>query len=289
VAGLGPIIVGDLGSSDGTLDVCSSFDVEIVKLKWENDYSKARNKLIKPGFNFYIEPWEFIASGKESLLNLENNTSVFVIRNGIASKELRFWSDSIFINPVYETINLKKSDCRTDIVLLSSGEPDNRTERIDLCKKWLSSKPTSSDPYYYLSCSYLSNRMYKEFFAYANQYLTMENNKADVSSIMLYYYMAQIELHTGRTQEAAKHILICLSFCPSFSELWCLLGDLLYKQAKYEKAKHMYENAIIIGQRRLNGDEYPIEIAKYQDYPKAMIQNIIEIKEKAGIVVQKKI
>ena len=288
IVGLGDVIVGDLGSTDKTLEICSSFDIELIKLKLENDYSKARNQLIRDGFNFYIEPWEFIAYGGEELQNLDKNTSVCVIKNGIASKELRFWSNSNFINPVYETINAKSLSHRMDIVLLSSGgEPDDVEEKIGLCKKWLLTKPTSSDPYYYLACSYLSKRMYKDFFAYANQYLAMENNKAEVSSIMLYYYMAQIELHTGRHQDAAKHILTCLSFCPSFSEFWCLLGDIMYKQGKYEKAKHMYKNATIIGQRRLGDDDYPVEIAKYKDYPSAMINNINTIKEKIGVVVQK--
>ena len=287
IVGLGDIVVGDLGSTDKTLEICSSFDAEIIKLKWDNDYSKARNQLIREGFNFYIEPWEFVASGGADLKSLNKNTSVCVIKNGMASKELRFWSNSKFKNPIYETIEAKSSNHRMDIVLLSNGDSYNIEEKIELCKKWLLAKPTNSDPYYYLACSYLSKRMYKDFFAYANQYLAMENNKAEVSSIMLYYYMAQIELHTGRHHDAAKHILTCLSFCPSFSEFWCLLGDIMYKQGKYEKAKHMYKNAIIIGQRRLGDDEYPVEIAKYKDYPNAMIHNIDTIKEKIGVVVQK--
>lgn len=281
------IIVGDLGSSDQTLKICLDYDVEIIKIKQENDYSSARNKLIREGFNFYIQPWEVLVSGKDKICELNCSSYVYVVNKGIVSKEIRFWTDRVFENPIYETIVDKIAKHNPDIVLVSNEEPDNREEVIKIAKNWMNSKPTKSDPYYYLACAYLSKRMYKEFYSYANQYILMENKKANPSSIMLFYYMAQIELHMGLLKESVSHILTCLSFCPTFSEFWCLLGDIFYKQHKYEKAKSMYENAFIIGKRRLQTDEYPIEITKYEKYPKFMIENINNIKEKMSLVIQK--
>lgn len=281
------IVIGDLGSSDNTLEICSSFGAEIIKLKYEEDYSAARNRLIKEGLNFYIQPWETLVLGGDEICKLNCSSHVYVVNKGIVSKEIRFWSDARFENPIYETIIDENAKYSPGIVLVSGEEPDNREEIIKIAKKWISSKPTKSEPYYYLACAYLSKRMYKEFYSYANQYILMENKKANSSSIMLFYYMAQIELHTGMLKEAIKHVLTCLSFCPAFSEFWCLLGDIFYKQQKYDKAKSMYENALIIGKRRLQTDEYPIEIAKYENYPKFMMENINNIKEKMSLVIQK--
>jgi tetratricopeptide (TPR) repeat protein len=280
------IIIGDLGSSDDTLKICYDYDCEIVKLKWENDYSKARNSLIKDGFNFYIEPWEVLSSGHDLISQIDKSTYVYVINNGIVSKEIRLWEGLRFENPVYETIIDKDAKYNPQIIILSESGIDNSNEKTDLAKKWMNEKPTKSEPFYYLACSFLSKRMYKEFFSYANQYILMEN-KANASCVMTYYYMAQIELHTGKLQEAARHILTCISICPTLSEFWCLLGDIFYKQQNYEKAKSIYENALIIGKRRSQTDEYPIEIAKYEKYPKFMMNSIEEINEKISFVIQK--
>jgi len=281
------IIIGDLGSTDDTLKICSSYGVEIKNIKLNEDYSKARNALIADGFNFYIEPWEVLATGHDRLNNLDKTTHLYCVNKNIVSKEIRFWTGCKFRNPVYETIVDKEAKYYSDIVLVSSNSPNDIEEKIRISKKWLQEKPTQSDPYYYLACSYLAKRMYNEFFTYANQYLIMENKKPNASSIMLFYYMAQIKLHTGMLQEAATNILTCLSLYPTMSEFWCLLGDIIYKQQKYEKAKSIYENALIIGKRRKQNDEYPIEISKYDKYPRLMIDSIKNIKEKIGIVIQK--
>lgn len=281
------ITIGDLGSTDETLKICSSYNVEIKKINWQEDYSKARNELITDGFNFYIEPWEVLATGHDRLNSLDKSKHFYCINNNIVSKEIRFWTEGKFKNPIYETIVDKEAQFDSGVVLVSSEAPNNIEEKIKISKKWLNDKPTQSEPYYYLACSYLAKRMYKEFFTYANQYLLMENKKLNASSIMLFYYIAQIKLHTGMLHESATNVLTCLSFCPAMAEFWCLLGDIFYKQEKYEKAKSMYENALIIGKRRIQADEYPIEILKYNTYPNFMIENIKKIKEKIGLVIHK--
>lgn len=55
------------------------------------------------------------------------------------------------------------------------------------------------------------------------------------------------------------------------AEYWCLLGDVYYQQSSYEKAKHFYENALVMGARRLRTDAWPMEISKYKAYPNKMM------------------
>ena len=286
LSGVGRIVVGDLGSTDGTPQICSKYGAEVVKIKWEGDFSKARNSLVEPGMNFYVEPWEVLAGGRERLEAAEKTTRIYTIHRGIVSKEIRLWKDIRFVNPVYETLVDERAECDPGVILISGSEPDNREERASICKEWLAKKPTSPDPYYYMACSHLAGREYKEFFSLTEQYMAMDP-KAGISGILLRYNMAQVQLHTGELDSAARNALSCLSVCPVFAEFWCLLGDVLYKCQRYNKARRMYENAMIIGKRRLSKDVLPVEISKYKEYPLKMIENIKQLTEGINLLGQK--
>lgn len=282
------IIIGDLGCTDSTIEICKKFKTEIKEIKWENDYSKARNQLISEGVNFYIEPWEILIKGHEHLTSHSNSIHVSVFQNDIISKEIRLFKDNKFENPVYESINDEKAEYDANIVIYAGKAPDCNEEKIQICRKWLNSKLAKQEPYYYMACSYLFNKQYDDFISFANQYLIMNKNN-NISSLVLNYNMAQVKFYQNKLQEAVKHVLYCISFQPTFAEFWCLLGDMFYKQKKYEKAKSMYKNAIIIGSRRANEDLYPIEIKKYEEYPNKMIKNIENIFKNTNLIGQKSI
>lgn len=284
VAPLGSrVVVGDIGSRDGTIKICESFGAEIVNLNLDDDYSRIRNGLAKDGVNMFLDPWEILARGHDFIEGLDGNTSVYVVRNGMVSKEIRIWKDSLFVNPVYETIVDKNAPCRPEIAIISGAEPDLRSERTRITDSWMKRRPTSPEPYYYTAMSRLAERRYSDFFAFANQYLAMEK-EAVSSSIMLYYHMAQIELHTGDVNAAVRNILRCISVHPEMAEFWCLLGDVMYKTRRYDAASQMYKNSLIVGKRRRIDDPYPVDVAKYGDYPSKMIKNIEKIMEETGLI-----
>lgn len=282
------ILIGDLGCTDRTIDICEKYNVEIKKIKLDSDYSKARNQLVQEGINFYIEPWEILVKGHDLIKSNQNSLNVCVFQNNTISKELRIFKDQLFENPVYESVSGDVKEYEPEIIIFAGSAPDLREERIQICKKWLNSKLANPEPYYYMACSYLFNKQYNEFLSFANQYLII-NKKNNISSVILNYYMAQIKFYQNSLQDAARHILYCISVEPALAEFWCLLGDMLYKQKKYEKAKCMYENAIIIGKRRKSDDPYPIEIKKYEEYPLRMINNIQELKQNSNLIGQKKV
>jgi hypothetical protein len=60
------------------------------------------------------------------------------------------------------------------------------------------------------------------------------------------------------------------------AEFWCLLGDIYRKLHKYEKAWIFYDNAIVLGGKRLKTDVWPMEIKKYKDYPVKMKESCQE-------------
>ena len=48
---------------------------------------------------------------------------------------------------------------------------------------------------------------------------------------------------------------------------------------KFHQAKDFYENALILGKRRLATDKWPMDISKYGAYPKKMIESCDKIIE----------
>lgn len=274
------IIVGDLGSKDKTLDICSGYGVEIINIK-DKDLSRIRNQLSRD-LNFYINPWEELVQGHEMIESIKDCCSVYVFQNNVISKEIRFWTkNDKFVNPIFETIINKKAKLYSDIILSSNNKPNNHDENLKIVKDWMNQRPVDIEPYYYLACCYLSINNYNKFIFYAKEYCNREN-KINSSFIMMKYYIAQINLYFGNTNEAAKHVLTCLSYHPSSAEFWCLLGDIYYKQKSWDKSLCFYENAMILGSKRKNND-LPIEIIKYKEYPNKMIENIKTIKNKSEL------
>jgi cytochrome c-type biogenesis protein CcmH/NrfG len=90
---------------------------------------------------------------------------------------------------------------------------------------------------------------------------------------MARYYLALVQgiIH-NEVKEALQNIILCLSENVLMAEFWCLLGDIFIKLDKFDYAVAFYENAILLGSRRLKLDTWPMQISKYQEYPNKMIE-----------------
>lgn len=289
VSGLGGrLVVGDMGSEDGTPDVCSKMGCEVRRVKFEGCFSQLRNSMASEGHNLYLEPWEFIASGADRIGALSGNAAFYVVQGGVVSKQVRFWGSGAFRNPVFEHVDGgEEPSVRPDIVVYSSGGPDRRTQTTEACRRWSENNPTASEPYYYLACSLLAEGKLDEFLGCARKYMIMEADGSD-SGVLMNYYMARAEASRGMFRESSIRVLSCIAARPTFAEFWCLLGDMLYSKGKYEKARSIYENARVIGRRRRSEDLFPIEVSKYGEYPEEMERRCLEAANK-GFVVGKRV
>lgn len=269
------IIIGDLGCTDQTLEICKKFSNVIVKrIPWHGDYSEARNFIIendKNEWQMYLEPGEKLTGAEVILDNLNgDNKKFYVVRDGSITKEVRLWKKHSchFTNPVYE--NLQPDDAKL-INVFVKGLP-NANYETSIFLKWKSASPKISEADYYLACHYLLNKDYNNFIKHANYYLFKETNNS-MSSIMMQYYYASIYLHIKKdTHECLRKLVSCLAERPLMSEFWCLAGDAFYKVGMVEKAIELYRNAIELGKYRPTDDPYPIELPKYKEYPEKMIE-----------------
>ena len=208
------------------------------------------------------------------------------MKGGFANKELRLWRDGRFINPVYETIEDDRATFLGEAALVCSGWPDRRVEALEICSIWRGRRPTSPEPWYYSAFSCLALGRIDEFLTFSERFMAM-TPKFGPSETQMAYRMAQIMFGRGETSKASGLAARCLLHHPTFSEFWCLLGDMFHSQKMYEKARAMYENAIIIGERRSSSDSHPVEIEKYAKHPKRMIEILDKIKRETSIIVPK--
>lgn len=284
----GRVVVGDLGSSDGTIDICSRMGAEVSRLDFRGDFSEMRNSLTEEGFNLYLDPWEFFASGADEIRSLSDSAAFYVIQGGYVSKQVRFWRDGSFRNPVFEHLEAEgESAVHPGVVVMSGGGVDRRRENIEACRRWAEKSPTSPDPYYYLALSLLAEGRREEFLGFARKYMIMSGGEGE-SALLMNYYMARVEASMGMFREASTRVLSCISLRPTFAEFWCLLGDMLYTRGRYEKARGIYENARIMGSRRRSDDMFPIEVPKYGSYPGNMEKKCSELASAGFVVADKK-
>lgn len=265
----GRVVVGDLGSSDGTPEMARSAGAEVVSLDFRGDYSALRNSLLSDGQNMYLEPWEAVVRGAEHIGSLRGGHAFYVAESGVVSKQVRLWESGRFENPVFETVVGASPEVTPGVVVLSEGRPDRRAEATDICRGWVDDRPTSPDPHYYLACSLLAEGRAKEFAAEAMTYLSMSPPESD-SVVLMNYYLARVGFSRGDSRDAYRRALGCLVARPSYAEFWCLLGDMLCHRGEYSRASHMYGNAVVAGRRRPSDDMFPVEVAKYGSYPKEM-------------------
>ena len=272
------ILIANLGCSDETLNKCRLYDAEIISLSLNDDRSEVRNqmlKLSKTNWNFYIDPWELILNGHDHILSvLECDPAAYnatIIQGDVLTQQIRLWHKKMnlkFINPVFEII---KSEGETLPIYIKSGSHNNAKGILELAKKWNEKSAIKTEPIYYMACASLINNNWDSFLNFSHLYLHQEKNEI-TSVFMIHYYSAMVNCYIKKNyQSSIKSLLICLAKKPTMAEFWCLLADVYYDLKDYEKAKCFYENAIILGERRLQNDGWLIEVSKYKTYPQKMI------------------
>lgn len=279
----------DLGSTDGTAEFCRSLKLNVSRMSLNNDYSGVRNQLINystTDWNMFINPWEVIISGCDTITSYLNNElkayQFAVIQGDLILKQIRLWNKKLnlkFSNPIYESVKYEKYS-GSDVVIAGV---DIAADSQMILDNWLKTSPLNLSAHYYKALDLLSKGHWKEFINVADYYLFSENREC-VSKTMTEYYYALTKCYLAKDYNVAlKYILNCIAKQPLMAEFWCLLGDIYYANSEYQTAIVFYENATILGSQRLNSDEWPVEMPKYNIYPNKMIASCRELLDKSKI------
>lgn len=281
------ILVGDLGSRDKTPKICEKFEARIMNLAGFKDRGQACNRLIeecKSDWMLYIHPTEILIAGHERIKGAEKPSYVQVLQGDLIKKQIRLFNKDkkiFFKNPVLETIEYSKSSFCDAIIWSNNTLIDNQKG----IERWRSSAPLSTEPYYFETHLYLARGDYSKFLSLAKHYLFYEKQNK-ISVTMTRYYLASVlGLIHENFEEAIQNTLFCLTENILMAEFWCLLGDIFLKMNQFEKAISFYENAILLGSKRLKSDLWPMHISKYKEYPEEMIGKCKEVKGKTQVFV----
>lgn len=246
--------------------------IDVVKLQGD-DQGKELNELMKSAKNdwiLYLREEDVILSVNDDFDFSENEIyACLILQNDVIIKEARIWNKKnkvSFKNPVCEKLSLDATKV-LDIIIYENKKALD-AKKIDL---WKRSNPLAIDPYYYKAFIALSERKFKEFKSMITHYL-FNAKKMDISHIMSRYYLAFVQgMIEDAADDAIKNLVLCLSENLLMAEFWCLLGDIFTKLNKFSEAIDFYQNAIILGSRRLKLDLWPMQISKYHEYPTEMI------------------
>lgn len=278
------ILIGDLGCSDESLDICLKYTKNVRKLSLNDDFATAKNSLlsyVKTNWILSLNPWEYLLSG-ENELNLIKQSSdivsfnVKVAQGGVITQDIRLWNKTKnlkFKNPIFEYVDDIGIDAK-EIIIYSNNSNIDFVKKRQIIEKWMINEPLSKVPYYYKAIIHLMSNQFKEFQETAGYYL-FNNKEDDTSSLILLYYLAYVQLYVLEdTRRSMKNVIKCLALKINTPEFWCLLGDIYYKLEHYGKAKSFYRNAILFGEKHVM-DKFPCELAKYKQYPLKMIESCI--------------
>lgn len=281
IRNLGPVIVADLGSKDNTVSVCEKAEAKVYKTPFDFDFSQIRNKLlakVNTDWVFWINPGEVLSSGQE-YFEIEKPDSMYrvmLLSDDLLTKQTRLFKKGIgrFKKPVFEEIDPDLSEQTLPVVITGSSKLDFQMIQ-DSLMRWKDKEPLSPDPNYYQASVHLMCGRYEQFLNIADQFLFLKGNSTDASAILTKYYVAML-MRKKDTGKALKLILECIAAYPLMAEFWCFLGDLyLFPIKEYDRAYQFYDNAIVLGSQRLAEDTMPMEISKYDEYPRKMM-NIIK-------------
>lgn len=264
-----PVVIGDLA---GGLQHPDAF-----RIPFRHDFSAARNTLaskVETPWILWLDPGEVVVSGHEFLAAEKPDMMyrVMVINDDMLTKQPRIVrKEARFKRPVFEGVD-DLSEQTLPVVVTGGFLPDDADITEGLLR-WRDKEPLLPEIDYYESCLHLMHGRMKNFLTSAEKFL-FNSKTQDVSVIVTKYYLASFFKKTN-PGKALKLILECLSAYPLMAEYWCLLGDIYLMSLKeYDRAYIFYENAVILGSQRLAEDVMPMEVSKYDEYPRKRMEMI---------------
>ena len=290
------IYVADLDCSDNTVEICNEYGATVFRPQSKLDLGDIRNSMVlksSHNWNMVIEPWEVIPDCDiltDAMKVGGKAYNLSIVQGGIITKETRLWDKRLqykFVNPVYEYLDTNYKDDNLHCMVYSGGCQRDNAQRLS---EWRQRHPSASEVLYYQACYHLSNGEWERFMTLIEQFL-FGQQKTSMSVILGKYYYALVLCHMRKSDatKAVKNVLECIAVQPTMAEFWCLLGDIHYHLMKdYRKALHFYDNAIILGTRRLSSSIWPMEISKYKDYPVKMIESCQKLLSCDPVLVSQK-
>jgi glycosyltransferase involved in cell wall biosynthesis len=287
------IIVMDTGSTDRTMDICAAHPKVTL---WESEhfnkdtkiedfqFNVAKNESISKCTGDWIIWWDaddFIdEEGAAKIRALAESTTADCLYTFICSYgSLRFEHCRMFRNgggiefdknhSCHEYLNTggRPQYLRKEIVVQhlpgKKGVPSAVRNTAIMEKDYFERGFKDQRTMFYLGNSYRETGRHDDAVKMYNEYLKVSNWKEERYFATL--YKAQIHSSVGNFPAAFKALYHSFIEDDRFAESYCLMGDIMLHQKKYQRAKHWYELALELSppedsrlfMTRSSYDEYP--------------------------------
>lgn len=267
------IVVVDTGSTDQTIEIAQSLGARIFEIKWENNFSKARNHALKKCMGdwiIFLDADEYLSrESKEYLRNqikeAERKKKDFILcemfNEGTTNVESSFKVIRIFkhsplieyIGRVHEHLQKKKGelqgiDCSSQIKVYHDGYQKevvtnrNKTERnLAILFEELKENPTSSDLHYYFMQTYRVQGEINKCWEHGLEALKYKN--ATLNGVYEEIYGMLISICAEKNEDMKKTQKIyneATELCKDYPDIEYKYGFYLYNQKQYvECSEHM--------------------------------------------------
>lgn len=277
------IIVVDTGSTDGTINIASSFGAKVFHFEWVNDFSKARNYAISKATGdwiVFLDADEYFTEDSipkvaEYVQYAEQHGYDFVFSmmtnvdqtnkkpmNSIAQVRIFRNDPHIFYDgAVHEKVTRKNGrgkylDATQYLSIIHTGYSEDlviqkqKGERnLQLLLVELEQNPRSSDLCFYIAETLLVQERYEEALDYA--YKALEYNNFTLLSVPQKNYMniisAKIRLNRpeGEIISTVKEAMLAYPDFPDFYLFW---GDYLNRHERYHDAIEAYSKGLALAE-----------------------------------------
>lgn len=276
------VVVIDHGSTDGTV-AAAKRAARVVRAGDKETRSEARNRVVaesKADWHLYLEPWEEVRAGHAAITAATTKDQLshrVIVSNGdVVTKPVRLWHRSTglhFSGPCYESLYPELPAKPLNAMVVAA--PANQSAyHLGLLQQWRANQPMAGEPHYYEAMIHLSEGRYDEFVRHAENFL-FRSTSMTMPVVMTRYYLALMHANVKKDARTAfSNLVVCLSLKPLMAEFWCLLADIHYFiQKDFDKAYRFYDAALLMGAKRKTGDDWPVQLSKYGEYPRKMIES----------------
>ncbi|WFB58163.1 glycosyltransferase family 2 protein [Paenibacillus sp. BR1-192] len=248
------VLVGDTGSTDQTINIAKETGASIIEIPWENDFSKARNRIISVASSKFILMLDadevFDINSKDEILRYINigmpgAARVTIINHLDDESEVLGHATRLFPNEpqysysgiIHEQLKLNEEHCasiNTDIVIHHYGYLSSEILRKDKSKRNLElllkeSENESEDPYvlYQLARTFYLSRKFDDSKQSFDKCFAIVGDKQHGFLSSAYYFHIRNLMSLEEWHSALNSLSDAMYRYPDYTDLYFLYGELL--------------------------------------------------------------
>lgn len=260
------VVVVDTGSTDNTVEIARKLGAIVKVVKWENDFSKARNETL----DLATGDWIISADADEFLDMKDRGTirswlngdclSVNVVSNTETDRQINkqvriFRKDPHYrwTSPIHEQISTSISNNGgvmrvSSISFLHDGYFGNRVDKYERnLAILLATESLSPVNVFYIGSTLWALQRREEAVDYLERAISSDGLTAEMVGMA---YVKIAEYHIGKLdyKKAEEVCRAAIARLPMYTEVWYSFGQALYFQGKIEEAVGAFAHCAELGE-----------------------------------------